>query len=253
MKIVVFTGAGVSKESGIDTFRDSGGTWENEDVEAVATPDGWTKNRERVLEFYNKRFTQLSEKEPNDAHKLIAELEKEHEVTVITQNVDNLHERGGSTNVLHLHGELTKAQSSLDPNLVYNIQEPIKIGDKCDKGSQLRPYVVWFGEYPHNIAESIKALREADILLVIGTTLFISYTIGLLKSCKDLHNPNMGNVEVFCIDPKPPKGELDGTFNKRIATDEGFEWVGTTTYIEKPATEGMKEFIENYLPNLVEP
>jgi NAD-dependent deacetylase len=253
MKIVVFTGAGVSKESGIDTFRDSGGTWENEDVEAVATPDGWAKDRERVLDFYNARRTQLESVEPNEAHKLIAELEKNHEVTVITQNVDDLHERGGSTNVLHLHGELTKVQSSLDPNLVYDVgYKPTEIGDKCDKGSQLRPHVVWFSEYPNNIAGSIKALREADVLLVIGTTLFIGYTIGLLRSSKDLHNPNMGNVEVFCIDPKPPKGELDGAFNKKIATEDGFEWVGTTTYIEEPATVGMKNFIENHLPSLVE-
>jgi NAD-dependent deacetylase len=253
MKIVVFTGAGVSKESGVDTFRDSGGTWENEDVEAVATPQGWAKDRERVLEFYNARRKQLSDVEPNEAHKLIAELEKEHEVTVVTQNVDDLHERGGSTNILHLHGELTKAQSSLNGNRVVEVgYEPTLVGDKHEDGSQLRPHVVWFSEYPNNVVESAQALKECDILLVIGTTLFISYTIGLLKACKDLHNPNMGNVEVFCIDPEPPKGVLDGAFNEKVLTDDGISYVGTTTYIEKPATEGMKEFIENHLTKLVE-
>jgi NAD-dependent deacetylase len=254
MKIVVFTGAGVSKESGIDTFRDSGGTWENEDVNAVATPEGWKSNKEKVLNFYNERRTQLENVEPNEAHKIIADLEKEHDVTIITQNVDNLHERAGSTKVLHLHGELTKAQSTLDPSLVYNTgYKPTKIGDKCEKNSQLRPYVVWFGEYPHNVPRSIKAIQEADILLVIGTTLFIGYTISMLGSIRDLHNPNMGVYEVFCIDPNPPKGILDGKFNKRVVNDSGnFEYVGTTTYIEKPASEGMKDFIENYLPSLVE-
>jgi NAD-dependent deacetylase len=249
MKIVVFTGAGVSKESGIDTFRDSGGTWENEDVDAVATPEGWKKDKQRVLNFYNDRREQLSTVEPNEAHKLIAELEKEHEVTVVTQNVDDLHERGGSTNVLHLHGELTKAQSSLNGTRVVEVgYEPTNIGDKHEDGSQLRPHVVWFGEYPNNVVESANALKEADVLLVIGTTLFIGYTIGLLKVSKDLHNPNMGDVDVFCIDPNPPKGELDGAFNEKVVTEEGMKWVGTTTYIEKSATEGMIDFIENHLP-----
>ncbi len=253
MKIVVFTGAGVSKESGINTFRDSGGTWEKENIDEVATPEGWKADKQRVLDFYNKRRAQLGEVKPNDAHRLIAELEKDHDVTVVTQNVDNLHERGGSTNVLHLHGELTKVRSTVDENLVYDIgYKPFGTDDKCEKGSQLRPHIVWFGEYPHNILESVKALKECDILLVIGTTLFISYTIGMLRASKDLHNPNLGNVDVFCIDPNPPKAELDGAFNKRIATEDGLRWVGTTTYIEKPATEGMKEFIENHLQNLVE-
>lgn len=246
MKIVVFTGAGVSRESGIETFRDSGGTWENEDVDAVATPEGWKKDKERVLNFYNQRRTQLENVEPNMAHKLIAELEKEHEVTVITQNVDDLHERAGSSNVIHLHGELTKAQSSSNPKLIYNVgYTPTKIGDKCDEGSQLRPHVVWFGEYPNNIEKAIKTLREVDLLLIIGTTFMIEYTTGLLRMCKDLHNPNMGVVDVHCIDPNPPKGVLDGLFNERkVNENEEFVWVGTTNYIEEPATEGMSEFLK---------
>lgn len=231
MKIVVFTGAGVSKESGIDTFRDSGGTWEQHSVEDVATPKGWKKDKELVLEFYNARRKQLSEVEPNDAHKLIAELEKNHEVTVITQNVDDLHERAGSTKVLHLHGELTKAQSSLDPNLVYHKgYEPTQIGEKCDKGSQLRPHVVWFGEFPNNVIESQQALMECDVLLIVGTTLFIEYTTRLLGTCRDKHNPNMGKAEVFFVDPNPPR-----ILDYRVPD---------INYIEEPATVGVKKFVD---------
>jgi NAD-dependent deacetylase len=229
MKIVVFTGAGMSKESGIDTFRDSGGTWEKEDVESVATPAGWKADRERVLDFYNARRVQLDSVEPNEGHKLVAELEKDHEVTVITQNVDNLHERAGSTKVLHLHGELTKVQSSLDPTLVYDVgYKPTEIGDKCDKGSQLRPHVVWFGEYPNNVTEAYEALGECDVLLIVGTTLFIEYTTTMLGSCRILHNKNMGRAEVFFVDPNPPT-----ILDHRI---KGIE------YIKEPATTGIKTF-----------
>lgn len=239
MKIVVFTGAGVSKESGIDTFRDSGGTWENEDVEAVATPAGWKKDRERVLDFYNVRREQLKSVEPNDAHRLIAELEKDHEVTCITQNVDNLHERAGSTNVLHLHGELTKVRGSFYNNnsslsdTIYDIgYKPINIGDKCETtGSQLRPHVVWFGEMPNNVEESYKAIGECDILLIIGTTLFIEYTTHLLGFCRVLSNPNGGECGVFFIDPEPTT-----ILDYRVKD---------INYIKEPATVGMKKFIEN--------
>jgi NAD-dependent deacetylase len=231
MKIVVFTGAGVSKESGIDTFRDSGGTWEQHSVEDVATPAGWKKNRELVLEFYNARRKQLSEVEPNEAHKLIAELEKDHEVTVITQNVDDLHERAGSTNVLHLHGELTKAQSSLDNNLVYyKGYEPTEIGEKCDKGSQLRPHVVWFGEFPNNVIEAYDAIGECDVLLIIGTTLFIEYTTQMLGSVRGVRRMNPNEAEVFFVDPNPPR-----ILDYRVPG---------INYIEEPATIGVKKFVD---------
>jgi len=231
MKIVVFTGAGVSKESGIDTFRDSDGTWEKHSVKDVATPDGWKKDRELVLDFYNARRNQLSEIEPNEAHKLLAELEKEHDVTIITQNVDDLHERAGSTKVLHLHGELTKAQSSLDNKLVYHVgYEPTKIGDKCDKGSQLRPHVVWFGEYPNNIHEAYDVISECDVLLIIGTTLFIEYTTQMLGSVRSLHNSNMGVADVYFIDPNPTT-----ILDHRVKNIK---------YIKESATVGVKKFIE---------
>lgn len=227
MKIVVFTGAGVSKESGIDTFRDSDGTWEKHSVEDVATPEGWKKNRELVLEFYNDRRKQLSKVEPNEAHKLIGELEKDHDVTVITQNVDDLHERGGSTKVLHLHGELTKVQSSLDNKLVYHVgYKPTEIGEKCDKGSQLRPHVVWFGEYPNNILESVEELKDCDVLLIIGTTLFIEYTTSLLGSVRDKRK----DTKVYFIDPNPTT-----ILDHRV---KGIE------YIKEPATVGVKKFVE---------
>jgi NAD-dependent deacetylase len=231
MKIVVFTGAGVSKESGIDTFRDSGGTWEEHNVEDVATPAGWKKDKELVLKFYNDRRKQLSEVEPNEAHKLIAGLEENHDVTIVTQNVDDLHERAGSTKVYHLHGELTKAQSSLDPKMTYDCgYEPTEIGQKCERGSQLRPHVVWFGEYPNNVIEAYEALGECDVLLIIGTTLFIEYTTQMLGSVRLSHNKNMGKAEVFFVDPNPPR-----ILNHRVKD---------INYIEEPATVGVKKFVD---------
>jgi NAD-dependent deacetylase len=231
MKIVVFSGAGLDKESGIKTFRDcEEGLWNNYRVDDVATPEGWKKDRELVLNFYNERRQELTQVEPNEAHKLLVELEKEHEVTHITQNVSDLLERAGATNVLHLHGELTKAQSSLDKNLVYTVgYEPTNIGDKCDKGSQLRPHVVWFSEFPNNIPQATKAIKECTVLLIVGTTLFIEYTTGLLGQCRDLSNQNMGRAEVFFVDPTPPR-----ILDHRV---KGI------TYIEEPATTGMKTFV----------
>ena len=237
-KIVVFTGAGVSKESGIETFRDSGGTWEKMDVNEVATPEGWKKDKEKVLDFYNARREQLSNVEPNQAHKLISELEKEHDVTVVTQNVDDLHERAGSTNVLHLHGELTKVRSSLYHGGMLDIPEtisvgykPINVGDKCpETGSQLRPHVVWFGEMPQNIEQTYKALGEADILLIIGTTLFIEYSTSMLGHTQRRDNPNGGNCKTYFIDPDPTT-----ILDYRIPG---------ITYIKEPATVGVGKFIE---------
>ena len=171
-KLVVLSGAGVSAESGIKTFRDSGGLWEGHDVMEVASPEGWRKNQDLVQDFYNQRRKQMLECQPNLAHQILVELEDNFDVQIITQNVDDLHERAGSKNVLHLHGELRLAQSSLDPNLVYDLDHwEIKKGDKCERGSQLRPNVVWFGEPVPKMLEAIDIAQKADIFLIIGTSL----------------------------------------------------------------------------------
>jgi NAD-dependent deacetylase len=176
-KVLIFTGAGVSVESGVPAFRvGDDGLWMNHKVEDVATPDGWRRDKEKVLNFYNMRRAQLKTIEPNLAHKIIAELENDFDVTVVTQNVDNLHERAGSTNIIHLHGELTKVRSTLDPSLVYDWTEDCNIGDKCERGSQLRPHIVWFGEdldYKNTDLACDTAL-EADVCIVVGTSMKVS-------------------------------------------------------------------------------
>ena len=180
-KVVVFTGAGISAESGINTFRDSGGLWENVDVNEVATPAGWRKNPLRVLDFYNDRRKQVLEAKPNKAHIALADLQKKFEVFVITQNIDNLHERAGSKHVLHLHGEVTKSRSSLDPELVYDIKSGrIELGEKCTRGSQLRPHIVWFGEEVPNMVRAYELTSCADVFIVIGTSLNVYPAAGLL-------------------------------------------------------------------------
>ena len=180
-KIVVLTGAGISAESGIKTFRDADGLWENHRIEDVASPEGWAANRELVLDFYNQRRRQLLQCQPNRAHIALAELEKKYDVTIVTQNVDDLHERGGSNKIIHLHGELLKMRSSLDEDLVYECRGDINIGDKCEKGSQLRPYIVWFGEAVPKIEEAVAAVRGADIFIVIGTSLLVYPAAGLIN------------------------------------------------------------------------
>jgi NAD-dependent deacetylase len=171
----------MSSESGIRTFREAGGLWEEYDVTEVASPMGWWKNRDLVLRFYNERRTRLAGCEPNDGHKAIALLEKYFNVHVITQNIDNLHERAGSTKILHLHGELTKARSTIDPTLVYDIgYKDIKNGDLCEKGSQLRPHIVWFGEAVPMMDEAIKTTSGADIFVVIGSSLNVYPAAGLI-------------------------------------------------------------------------
>lgn len=226
LNIVAFTGAGISVESGIDSFRDKNGLWKNFNVEDYATLKGWRKNKEEVLNFYNEMREKSKSVVPNDAHKYLADLEKYHNVTIITQNVDKLHEKAGSSNVIHLHGEIDKNQSSLDSNLVYNnCIGPIKLGDKCEKGSQLRPHVVWFGEMPNNINESYEALSKCDILLIIGTSLEITYTIEMLGSVNE-------QVSVIYIDPNP-SNNLEGA----VFID----------YIKKEASEGMKEIYEGLI------
>jgi NAD-dependent deacetylase len=180
-RIVVLTGSGVSAESGLSTFRDNNGLWNNYRVEEVATPEAWSANMELVLDFYNQRRKQLLECEPNPAHYALAKLEEKYDVKIITQNVDDLHERAGSSNVLHLHGELKKVRSTADPSLVYELEGwELKAGDKCPKGSQLRPHIVWFGEQVPNISAAAELTTTADIVLVIGTSLQVYPAAGLV-------------------------------------------------------------------------
>jgi NAD-dependent deacetylase len=181
-RLVILTGAGMSSESGIRTFRDSGGLWEEYDVEEVATPQAWAKNRDLVLRFYNERRRQLAECKPNEGHIGLAKLEKYFDVRIITQNIDDLHERAGSTNILHLHGELTRARSTSDPSFLYNIgYNDINAGDKCEKGSQLRPHIVWFGEEVPMMDDAVNIAAEADIFVVIGSSLNVYPAAGLIN------------------------------------------------------------------------
>jgi len=194
-KIVVLTGAGISAESGIRTFRDSNGLWEEHRVEDVATYEAWLRNQQLVLDFYNQRRKQLYEVKPNPGHMALVELEKKYDVQIITQNVDDLHEQAGSKNVLHLHGELRKVRSTLDEKLVYTLEGwELKKGDLCEKGSQLRPHIVWFGEAVPMIEPATELTSEADILIVIGTSLNVYPAAGLVYYVKS-------GTPVYLIDP----------------------------------------------------
>lgn len=198
-KIVVLTGAGISAESGLKTFRDSGGLWEGYDVTEVATPQAWVANQRLVLEFYNQRRKQAYEAKPNEGHISLAELENDFEVHVITQNIDALHERAGSTQVLHLHGEISKARSTVDPRLIYDLENwELKEGDTCEKGSQLRPHIVWFGEAVPMMEPAIEITSQADLFIVAGTSLVVYPAASLL----DFVAPE---VPKFIIDPKLPE------------------------------------------------
>ncbi len=231
MKNLVFlTGAGMSAESGISTFRDSGGMWEQYDVQDVASIEGYIRNPKLVLDFYNARRNELKNVKPNAGHIGVAALEKDFNVTVVTQNVDNLHERAGSTHVIHLHGELTKACSTRSPNDPRYIRklkegEEIHMGDKAGDGSQLRPFIVWFGESVPEIETAINYVQKADILVVIGTSLNVYPAAGLLYYAPD-------EAEVYLIDPKP----VDAHTLRKIHV------------IQKGASEGVKE-----LTSLLEP
>src|SRR5688572_3054566 len=181
-RLVVFTGAGISAESGIKTFRDSGGLWEEHRIEDVATFDAWERNRELVLDFYNERRRQVMTAQPNAAHKLIAELQSQFDVYVITQNVDDLHERAGSKKVLHLHGEIMKARSTADESLVYPLKTAeLKSGALCEKGSQLRPHIVWFGEMVPDMDRANQLASNAELFVVIGTSLNVYPAAGVLN------------------------------------------------------------------------
>ena len=196
MKITILTGAGMSAESGIKTFRDIGGLWEGHDVMEVASPQGWAKNTELVLDFYNQRRKQLLEVKPNAAHIALAELEKNHEVAIITQNVDDLHERAGSSNVLHLHGELLKVRSSKIEHTVLDWKRDLFLGDICKDGYQLRPHIVWFGEAVPEMENAIRVVMLTDILIVIGTSMQVYPAAGLLQYAPE-------DSKVFFVDPKP--------------------------------------------------
>jgi len=194
-KLVVLTGSGISSESGLKTFRESGGLWEDYDVSEVASYSGWTRNMELVLRFYNERRAQLKLANPNEGHKGLVELEKYFDVRIITQNVDNLHEKAGSKHILHLHGILTRARSTGDPSLVYDIgYKPIHPGDTCEKGFQLRPDIVWFGEAVPAIEEAAAITSSSDIFVVIGTSMVVYPAAGLIDFVPK-------NVPIFLIDP----------------------------------------------------
>ena len=194
-KLVILTGAGMSSESGIRTFRESGGLWEEYDVTEVATPMAWWNNKDLVLRFYNDRRRQLAQCKPNAGHSGLAALEKYFDIQIITQNIDNLHELAGSTKVLHLHGELTKARSTSDPSLIYDIgYNDIKSGDKCEKGSQLRPHIVWFGEAVPMMDEAVKIAATADIFVVIGSSLNVYPAAGLINYAPE-------HASLWLIDP----------------------------------------------------
>jgi NAD-dependent deacetylase len=208
-KIVILSGAGISAESGIKTFRDADGLWEGHDVMEVATPQGFAKNPALVLEFYNQRRRQLNEVKPNLAHEIIAQLEKDFEVVIITQNVDNLHERAGSTKVLHLHGELTKSRGVSYPQFIYDQQGDILLGDTCPNGTQLRPHIVWFGEDVPMIETAIDHVEIADIVVVIGTSLQV-YPAASLMNYAPPHAP------IFYIDKNP--AEINDFYTKQRLT-----------------------------------
>jgi NAD-dependent deacetylase len=220
--IVVLSGAGISAESGIKTFRGSGGLWEGYDIRVVASIDGWYKNPDLVQEFYNKRRKELEKAEPNDAHKILAQLEKQFNVEIITQNVDNLHERGGSSNIIHLHGELTKARSSKNPSLIYEIgYRAIEKGEKAEDGSILRPHIVWFGEAVPMIEPAIEKVQNADIVIITGTSMNVYPAAGLIEYARP-------NIPVYIIDPN----SVNYSGNKKII------------FIKEKASSGMKHLYE---------
>lgn len=227
-RIVVLTGAGISAESGIATFRDSNGLWEQHKIEDVATPEGWHKNPQLVLDFYNQRRTQAAKAQPNAAHIALAKLEEKYDVHIVTQNVDDLHERGGSTNVLHLHGMLRLVRSTLDPTLIYDVEDQaVMLGDKCEKGSQLRPHIVWFGEAVPAIEKATYVAETADIFIVIGTSLQVYPAAGLLHFAPS-------HIPKFLIDPNA----------------EAVAGVSNLTVIKETAGVGVVRVVEGLLENV---
>lgn len=215
-KVVVLSGAGISAESGLKTFRDADGLWEGHDVLEVASIEGWFKNKALVLDFYNQRRRQLFQVEPNTAHYFLKELEEHYEVVIITQNVDDLHERAGSSHVVHLHGELLKARSTSHPKLVYTWKKDILPGDLCDEGSQLRPHIVWFGEDVPMMEIACKYCLNADILIVIGTSMQVYPAASLIQFVQQ-------DTQVYFVDPKPNISR--GSTNLKVITKKATEAV----------------------------
>ena len=224
-KIVVLSGAGVSAESGIPTFRASDGLWENHRIEDVATPEAWQRNQTLVQDFYNQRRKQALSVQPNAGHVALAKLEEKYDVTVITQNVDNLHERAGSSKVIHLHGELFKSRSTVDESLVYDIEGwEIKAGDLCEKGAQLRPHIVWFGEAVPMMDIAVDITHEADILIVVGTSLNVYPAAGLVYAVRK-------GVPIYVVDPNMPSMQKGPDI----------------TFIVEPATVGLTQLTEQLM------
>jgi NAD-dependent deacetylase len=223
--LVILSGAGISAESGIKTFRDSDGLWEGHDVMAVATPEGFAQNPELVLNFYNQRRKQLKEVLPNLGHLILAELENFFNVQIITQNVDNLHEKAGSSKVLHLHGELTKVRSVANDLLITNCEDDINLGDFATDGNQLRPHIVWFGEEVPALEEALLLVQEADFLVIIGTSMQVYPAAGLVHYCPE-------HCKIFYIDPKPASIQ-----NLKISIE----------VIPMSATNGVKKLKEKLL------
>ena len=228
--VVVLTGAGISAESGLKTFRDSDGLWNNYSIYEVATPEAWNENPQLVLDFYNQRRKELETVKPNDAHKALAKLETKFQVTVITQNVDNLHERGGSSNVVHLHGELTQIRGEFSPQEVIEIgAKPINLGDFNNKGEQLRPNIVWFGEDVPMIETAVSICENADVLLIVGTSLNVYPAAGLLDVVSE-------NCKVFLIDPH---------------AEEIYSSRKNVIVIKKKAGTAVPAFVENMIKEVV--
>jgi len=220
-KIVVLTGAGISAESGIKTFRDSDGLWENHRIEDVATPEGWAANPSLVLDFYNQRRAQLFTVKPNDGHRALADLERDFEVHIVTQNVDDLHERAGSTQVLHLHGQLRQVRSNRFEQLVYPWDKDLHLGDLCERGHQLRPHIVWFGEAVPMLESAAELAEKADVFLIIGTSLQVYPAAGLMRYARR-------NIPFYYVDPRPQLNfELTSMPN--------------LTIIEEPASTGVRK------------
>lgn len=229
MKVLVLTGAGISAESGLQTFRGSDGLWEGYKIEDVATPEAWRKDDKMVQKFYNQRRKAVLEATPNVAHIALAQLQQHYEVNIVTQNIDDLHERGGSKQVLHLHGEITKARSTANPQLVYDIEGwELKMGQTCELGSQLRPHIVWFGEAVPMMDAAITMAEQADLFVVVGTSLLVYPAAGLV-------NYAPAHAKVVVIDPAASEMKLA---RKDVVM------------IAMPATTGVPYFINEVLPNL---
>ena len=208
--IVILTGAGISAESGLKTFRDSDGLWEGYDIMEVASPDGWDRNKEKVLDFYNQRRKQLLQVSPNMAHEALVKLETKYKVSIVTQNIDDLHERGGSSRVIHLHGELLKVRSTFDEDLVLDWKNDLKLGDFCEHNHQLRPHVVWFGEAVPMFPKAVELVEDADIVIIVGTSMQVYPAAALLDYLNDV-------IPVYFIDPRP---NISSAKNLTIITEK---------------------------------